>query len=288
MTPTSLDATPLVSRVAIARASRAVVANAMAGDFPVDPVIGPDWSKTFSIINSVVTRHGLLLQRTLADSLAASGRFEVLTEVPLPVTEAANDLLTSKNSARDLAKIRLQADSKISRMVKIDLIVVDTESGWAGAYDVKRGNAATRSGKRHPIEHGLLAARLVLASFLAKCGYEGIRSVTTAVIDYYGASGFSKELKLTRDELDGHFGVPVVATVDSMTVELQRALHSEMRNLLVPAMVNLPHEAEQVISDIVVPGPAAETLHAELRENTLGRVLNARPTGPGPWRARMT
>jgi len=31
----------------------------------------------------------------------------------------------------------------------------------------------------------------------------------------------------------------------------------------------------------------AETDKAEIRENAIGRVLNARPTGPGPWRARM-
>ena len=49
MTPTSIDSAPLVSPAAIARASRAVIANAMAGDFPIDPVIGPDLSKSFSM-----------------------------------------------------------------------------------------------------------------------------------------------------------------------------------------------------------------------------------------------
>jgi hypothetical protein len=289
VTPTSIDTTPLVSPAAIARASRAVIANAMAGDFPIDPVIGPDLSKSFSIINSVVKRHGLLIQRTLGDVLGASGRFEILTEVPLPITEAAHDLLTSKNSDRDLAKIQLKADSKTSRMVTVDLIVVDTESGWAGAYDVKRGNGTTESRKRRPIELDLRAARLILASFLAKCGYDSIRSVTSAVIDYYGASGFSKEMKLTREELDEHFGVPVLDTIDAMTAELQRALHAEMRNLLTPALTILPHAADQALgADIIVPPSVAETAEEEIRETAIGRLLNARPTGPGPWRPRMT
>jgi hypothetical protein len=289
VTPTSIDTAPLVSPAAIARASRAVIANAMAGDFPIDPVIGPDLSKSFSIINSVVKRHGLLIQRTLGDALAASGRFEILTEVPLPITEAAHDLLTSQNSDRDLVKIQLKADSKTLRMVTIDLVVVDTESGWAGAYDVKRGNGTTESRKRRPIELDLRAARLILASFLAKYGYDGVRSVTSAVIDYYGASGFSKEMKLTREELDGHFGVPVLDTIDAMTAELQCALHAEMRNLLMPALMNLPHVADQpLVADIILPPLVAETAKAENCENAIGRVLNARPTGPGPWRARMT
>ena len=290
MTPTPLDTASLVSPAAIARASRAVVANAMAGDFPVDPVIGTELSKTFSIINSVVKRHGLLIQKTLADALAASGRFDILTDVPLPITEAANDLLTSKNSERDLVKIRLKADSKTIRMVTVDLIVVDTESGWAGIYDVKRGNGATESGKRRPIEHGLRAGRLVLASFLSKYGYEDIHSVTSAVIDYYGASGFSKELKLTRDELDGHFGVPVLETIDAMTAELQRALHVEMRTLLAPALSHLPRRTDKRsgATDIAIAPSVAPDAEAVADRDSIGRLLNARPTGPGPWQARMT
>ena len=39
-------------------------------------------------------------------------------------------------------------------------------------------NGATETRKRRPIEHDLRASRLVLASFLAKYGYDDIRSVT--------------------------------------------------------------------------------------------------------------
>src|SRR5260370_7827289 len=173
----------------------------MAGDFPIDPVIGADLSKSFSIINSVVKRHGLLIQRTLGDALAATGRFEILTEWRLPITEAAHDPLTSDNSDRDLRKIKLKADSNTLRMVAIDLVVVDTESGWAGAYDVKRGNGATESRKRRPIELDLRAARLILASFLAKCGYDGPRLVTSAVIDSHHASRFTNDITLTKDSI---------------------------------------------------------------------------------------
>ena len=126
----------------------------------------------------------------------------------MPITEAAHALLTSENSDRDLARIQLKSDASVLWMITVDLIVIDVESRWAGAYDVKRGNGATESRKRRPIEHDLRAARLVLASFLAKNGYEDIRKVTTGVIDYYGASGFGKDIKLTREQLDDHFGGP--------------------------------------------------------------------------------
>ena len=83
--------------------------------------------------------------------------------------------------------------------------------------------------------------------------------------------------------------MPVVDTIEAMTAELQRALHAEMRNLLTPALTNLPRATDQALgADVIVPPLATENAEAEVRENAIGRVLNARPTGPGPWRPRMT
>jgi hypothetical protein len=282
VTHISNDNIQLVSNEAIKRAARAVVASAINGDFPIDPIIGPELSKTFSIINSVVKRHGHMLQRGLGDALAASGRFDVMNDVPMPITGAAHDLLTSENSSHDLAKIRLKSDSSVIRMVTIDLVVVDQESGWAGGYDVKRGNGATESRKRRPIEHDLRASRLVMASFLEKQGYEGIRNVTTGVIDCYGSSGFSKELKLTKEQLDEHFGVPVLSTIDAITTELQAALHAEMRRLLAPALKFLPHVQDAPsIADDESTHPLAKAVKLEDDEVHVARLMSARPMGPG-------
>ncbi|WP_398466504.1 hypothetical protein [Tardiphaga sp.] len=274
----------LLSRATLRRAARAVVSNAINGDFPIDPVIGADLSKTFSAVNSVVKRHGLLLQRTLGDALAASGRFEVMSDVPVPVTEAAHDLLTSRNSTRDLAKIRLKSDSNTVRMITLDLIVVDVEAGWAGGYDVKRGNGATESRKRRPLEHDLRAARLVLSSFLGKYGYGDITNVTTGIIDFYGSSGFDNELRITKEGLDEHFGVPVLDTLEMMTGELQQALHSEMRGLLGPVLKVMPR-TERGMTGIEVP--VGRVFDDEPCADPVSRILSARPTGPGPRRERV-
>lgn len=274
----------LISHEAIRRSVRAVVSNAINGDFPVDPVIGGDLSKTFSVVNSVVKRHGLLLQRSLADALAASGRFDVMTDVPVPVTGAANDLLTSRNSNQDLAKIRLKSDANVVRMVTVDIIAIDVDAGWAGAYDVKRGNGATESRKRRPLEHDLRACRLVLSSFLSKYGYSDIVQATTGIIDYYGSSGFNDELRITREDLDTHFDVPVLTTLETMTAELRQALHAEMRGLLAPVLRTMPRtKPVQTESETsIVPGSVFEEAPAELVE----RIFSARPSGPGPRRER--
>lgn len=273
----------LVNPEAISRAARTAVAGALDGDFSIDPIVGPALSHSFSFIASVIQRHGLLIQRTLGDALAASGRFEVMCDIQIPLTETAHDLLTSKNSQHDLAKIRLKSDSKAVRIVTVDLVVVDPEAGWAGAYDVKRGNGATESRKRRPLEHDLRGIRLVLANHLVKLGFEGITDTTTGIIDYYGMSGFSREIKLIRDELDSHFGVPVVGHVDAMTEALKGALHAELPGLMEPALRTLARSAvvaaAETAAKIDVPSETAQTVAA------LADRLSARPVGPGPRRS---
>jgi hypothetical protein len=275
--------TALVSPEAISRATRMAVAGALDGDFSIDPIVGPALSHSFSFMASVIQRHGLLIQRTVGDALAASGRFEVMSDVQIPLTETANDLLTSHNSQHDLAKIRLKSDSKAVRIVTVDLVVVDPETGWAGGYDVKRGNGATESRKRRPIEHDLRGIRLVLANHLVKLGYEGITNTTTGIIDYYGMSGFSREIKLVRDELDSHFGVPVVGHVDAMTEALKAALHAELPGLMEPALRKLARAA--VVTAAETAAKVAESSDAVPTDVALAGRLNARPVGPGPRRS---
>jgi hypothetical protein len=283
MTAHDNQAAALVSAEAISRAARMAVVGALDGDFSVDPIVGPALSHSFSFIASVIQRHGLLIQRTLGDALAASGRFEVMSDIQIPLTETAHDLLMSHNSQHDLAKIRLKSDSKAVRIVTVDLVVIDPETGWAGAYDVKRGNGATESRKRRPIEHDLRGIRLVLANHLVKLGYEGITETTTGIIDYYGMSGFSREIKLVRDELDTHFGVPVVEHVDAMTEALQGALHAELPGLLEPALRKLARSA--VATAAKAAARFAESSDEVPNDVALAGRLNARPVGPGPRRS---
>jgi hypothetical protein len=269
-----------VSEAALERAAQLAVSNAISSVFAEDPVIGADLSRAISVLGSVVKRHGLLLQKTLADALAASDRFDVLVDVALPITEAAHELLLGKNAAEDLARTSIRADSPATRIVTADLMVIDPEAAWAGAYDVKRGNGATESRRRRPIEHDLRATRLILASYLGKRDYENITSVTTGVIDYYGSSGFSKELKIERDELDAHFGVPVEATLDMMTIKLRSALHSELPNLFGEALRSIRRDVSKAKDAPTVAAPSALNHCAE--HVTVQSLLNARPAGPGP------
>jgi hypothetical protein len=267
------------SPAALSLIARDLVATALAGQFPSDPLIDPELSQGISKVSSVVKRHGLLLQTTLARALAASGRFVVWTDVTLPITMAARDLLGAKNACKDLERIRLPADSDTDRMVTLDLAVVDPDAGWAGTFEIKRGNGATETRKRQPIEQALVGSRLVLRSFLEKLGYSRIETVTSAVIDYYGGGGFSPDLTLTRDQLDEYFQVPVVETVDAMTAALRDALETELPHLFGPYLARVERKRGTAAD---LPPSASDASSSP--QNDIARLLRARPVGPGARR----
>ncbi len=264
-----------VSDAALIRAARGAMAGALAGEFPEDPVIGADLSRALSVLGSTVKRHGGLIELGIAGALIASDRYVVLTNVTLPVTKAAGQLLDAKNSDQALAKIKLSADSEAEGIVNVDLVVVDPDAKWAGAYEIKRGNGATEHGKRRPIMRKLAAARLVLASYVRQAGYGTMENVTSGVIDYYGASGFDKNLTLSREHLDAHFDVPVVATVEAMTAALHEELLIALPQLFGPFLASLP-EANRDAK------PASNRRRAAAGDpDTALQSLMIPPAGPG-------
>jgi hypothetical protein len=267
-----------VSEMALIRAAHNAVAGALAGDFPVDPIIAPELSRAISCIGSVVKRHGGLIELGIAGALKASDRFVVLTNVSLPLTKGAAQLLDARNSDEDLANIRLSADSEADGIVNLDLVVVDPEARWAGTYEIKRGNGVTESGKRRPTVRKLRAARLVLASYVHQLGYGPIESVTSAVIDYFGGSGFEADFTVTRDQLDAHFGVPVVAMVDAMTATVREALEAELAGLLGPVLDGMAATDAGIATAMDID--AAVGARRAPMDPALLRTLTAPPAGP--------
>lgn len=272
-----------VSQPALIRAAREAVAGALAGDFPVDPLTGPELSRALSCIASVVKRHGTLIEMGIACALRMNG-FIVLPNAELPLTKGAKQLLDARNSDRSLARIKLSADSEADSRVNVDLIVVDPDAGWAGVYEVKRGNGVTETNKRHLTLRRLKAARLVLASYLQEREYGPIETTTSGVIDYFGGSGFDPDLTVTRDQLDDHFGVPVLATVEAVTAAAREALDAELPALFEPVFdrMTLPTDAAAIL-----PNPWTTT-GGRIRRAARSVPIEtmAAPVGPGKRRVR--
>ena len=241
------------------KAASDAVAAAVNMKFPLDEVLGPELSRLISISASVVKRHGILLEKAFVEALRASGRFEVLHNPTIPLTAAADGLVIS-NSAESLARISLRYDQPACRSVNQDLVVIDTAAGWAGAYSVKRGGGDMGPRLRKPLERDVASVRLLLRSYLRDQGYSTIDTVTSACIDYFGAAGLPPHLTVLGPDVDAHFGVPVIATVERMTGHLRAELHRAIPDLLLPLIQKfetLPpvrtapvHEATEATSEL--------------------------------------
>ena len=223
---------PFGNDVLLKAASDAVAA-AVSTKFALDEVLGPELSRLISVSASVVKRHGILLEKAFVEALQASGRFDVLHNPTIPITPAADSLVTS-NTAEELARLSLRYDQPASRSVNQDIVVIDIATGWAGAYSIKRGGGDMGPRLRRPLERDVAAVRLLLRSYLRDQGYSTIDTVTSACIDWFGAAGLPPHLTVQGPDVDVHFGVPVIATVEKMTAHLRDELHRTMPALLEP------------------------------------------------------
>jgi hypothetical protein len=262
---------------ALLKAATDAVAAAVNTKFPLDEVLGPELSRLISISSSVVKRHGILLEKAFVEALQASGRFEVLHNPTIPITAAADGLVVS-NTAESLARISLRYDQPANRSVNQDLVVIDTAAGWAGAYSVKRGGGDMGPRLRKPLERDVAAVRLLLRSYLRDQGYSTIDTTTSACIDWFGAAGLPPHLTVHGPDVDAHFGVPVIATVERMTRHLRDELHRAMPDLLSPLMQRFETlQLTQMVDE-------KERREADLKNDgvpTIGKLVQAIfPVGP--------
>lgn len=266
-----------------------VVKGAFAATFSIDPILGPEVSRLHSVLGSVVKRHGPLLEEAIATALEQSGHFDVYRNLRVPLTDAAIQVVKS-NSPLALRGVRLRLDSEAVRSIDLDIAAVDLRTGTAFGIEVKRGGGATEGRKRTPLLADLQATRLLLVSFFRQMGYSP-DFARTALIDYYGASGFEGDLVVRRADLDAFFGVPVVNVVDATTAELRRNLDE-----FLPALIGSAFAAEFELSNSSAITPPAhnheddsecQTLELQAGRHTpkrRGRPLGSknRPKSPHP------
>lgn len=194
----------------------AAVRGALNANFSVDELFGPELSGVISRGGSLQKRHGNLLQHGIAAALEASGRFVVQQTETVVITTAADSLVAS-TPPEAMGRINLRYDSPAVRTVNLDLIVIDEDAEWAGAYDCKRGGGALTQRLQRPLVRDLEAARLLLRAHLRDRGYSRVDRVSVGVLDIYGASGLPDHLVVRREHLDDMFGVPVEKVLRLLT-----------------------------------------------------------------------
>lgn len=202
----------------LAEAADAAVAEAFARTYNPDPLIPEAFAVLRGPFDSVLRRHGLLIESAIATALEKSGAYEVMVQVTVPVSDGALKLCAANRS--DMTDdLTMPVASGHAKNVIIDIVAFDPRSGRLIAASVKRGGGAQggSAARQEPLEHR--AAAMILRGMLVGAGWN-IRSVEHVILDYYGRSGISSTRVVTGVELDAFFGVPVAAVVDAMTLRM--------------------------------------------------------------------
>ncbi|WP_345818969.1 hypothetical protein ABC766_16205 [Methylobacterium fujisawaense] len=271
------------SHEALLKAATDAVTAAVNTKFPLDELLGPELSRLISISASVVKRHGILLEKAFVEALKASGRFEVLHNPTIPITASADGLVSS-NTAECLARLSLRYDQPAVRSVNQDLVVIDVAAGWAGAYAVKRGGGDMGPRLRKPLERDVASVRLLLRSYLRDQSYSTIDTTTSACIDWFGAAGLPPHLTVQGPDVDAHFGVPVIATVELMTRHLRQELHRTMPGLLAPLFDRFDALQSSSMSPSRKDINPDEMMDGGREPNAKSPIDGIYPVGPGAFR----
>jgi hypothetical protein len=220
-------------------AAKKAVADALETNFRPDPILTPALSQLLSFASSAAKRHGPLIELGIGNVLE-SGGLTVLRNLRVPITRGALALIGSVDYPRLVGSQIDFNDNDIVDFVDVDIIAIDEPNRWAGAFSVKRGGGQTETRKRKDGERLLRALNFILASWLRKQGYGEIEVAAAAVIDYFGQSGFAKDLTIGRSDLDAYFGLAIVQDVDAMTAAMHAAIEAEMGALLAPIFESIP------------------------------------------------
>jgi len=236
-----------LSKDRLAEAARQAVKSSLKAEFRADPLFRPEISKLISVCTSGVIRHGPLIECAISEALEKAG-LTILRNVHVPVTHGALAMVGSDKYSQIAADQFPFDESDIADYVDADIIAIDEKNRCAGAFSVKRGGGAAGTRKRTSDDRALRAMGFTLASWLRQQGYRMIDSALAMVIDFYGQSGFPKDITVDRTELDDFFEVSVVAEVERMTEVMRATIDAEIRCLLQPILRTMTPPPDKPLS----------------------------------------
>lgn len=191
--------------------------------FVQDPVAGTKYSRATSIISSAYKRHGRILETALRESLRESNRHKVWQEDAFRVSRAADALVGSQSEDACRQSSLPYGDSV--RIIQVDMVAFDSADQTIRAYEVKRGNGQFDAGKIRSIKRDLLCVQVLLKSYGVELAKLKPVAAESRIIFYFGVRSIPRPWSLVREELDDHFGFPVVARIEEANEYFRTKLH---------------------------------------------------------------
>jgi len=147
-------------------------------------------------------RRNDVLRRGVLDALRGSGRYSVVANARIPVSEAARAAVRRANGGYLAAS--LPADGAGETMT-VDL-VIDASNRWAGAFAFC-GRGAQSTLARRRIADDLRAAELMLRAHLVASLAVPIETVTVGIIDGSADPEDSDDITIAASEIADRFEI---------------------------------------------------------------------------------
>jgi hypothetical protein len=190
--------------------------------FKIDPVVEDRYSRITSIVSSAYKRHGGIIERAFAAALKQVATLTVWDDPVFRVSAAAERLADSDDTALD-SHLRY-GEQNFVRKLQVDLLVFDQATGRLGIYECKRGFGYHDSGKKRSMLRDLRCLQMLSKSYGERRGLE-VKVSEARVIFYYGKCSVGRPWALTREDLDGHFGAPITASVELVNTYFKAKLN---------------------------------------------------------------
>jgi hypothetical protein len=191
--------------------------------FVPDPIAGVHYARQTSIISSAYKRHGSILEVALRESLRESNRHQVWNDEKFRVSTEA-DALANTQDFESCRQTTLPYGNKF-RTLQVDMVAFDNSDSSIRAYEIKRGNGQFDAGKIRSITRDLKCVQVLLRSYGEFCKFKP-STAESKIIFYYGIRSLPKPWSLVKDELDGHFGFPVVERIEQANEYFRSKLHA--------------------------------------------------------------
>jgi hypothetical protein len=111
------------------------------------------------------------------------------------------------------------------RTLQIDMVAFDNADSSIRACEIKRGNGQFDAGKIRSITRDLKCIQVLLKSYGELCKYKPA-AAESKIIFYYGVRSIPRPWSLVKNELDEHFGFPVVEKIEQANDYFRDKLHA--------------------------------------------------------------
>ena len=176
-------------------------------------------------MSSAYKRHGFILERAILEQLRLCPNFEAWEDKIFQVPSTADHIVDSAIANPEAILGTETRYREGHRTLQVDAIVFNRNTGAIRAYEVKRGSGLHDAGKRRSMLRDLLCLQVLLKSYGVQRGLD-VREARAHIIFYYGQCSIKKPFSLTREQLDDHFGWPMVEAVETVNSYFKERLFS--------------------------------------------------------------